>query len=215
MTDLAQVLVETTVVPIFGMPLPLSTPLGLAYLNASLRLEGMSVTPRDLAARVWREEKPLHNELFTLSLPPAGGYYGVRLPVVLAALEPDSFPEFQHLGEKIWAVATKFAQESHADLVLIHTVDANIPFAAAYGKAMRDKGAVVALGGPGMNLARVRQLMLAIGAADLTTTGEGEQVVVDIVRAVATGTPFSDIRGVSCLNHEQFVENPPFPLAGA
>lgn len=211
--DLSGVLVETAVVPIFGMPLPLCAPLGLAYLNASLRREGVRVQPRDLAARLWYQDNSLHKELFALSMPPAGGYYGVRLPVVLSALRPGGFPQFQDLGERIFATAEAFAQDSIADLVLIHTVDANIPFAAAYGQAMRRKGAVVVLGGPGMSLQRVRHLMLLTGATDMVVVGEGERVAIDVVRSVVTGEPWSKIRGVSCLLNGQLIENPPHPLA--
>jgi len=71
--------------------------------------------------------------------------------------------------------------------------------------------AVIALGGPHVTFT-VEETLATMPGADLVARGEGDQIIVDLARAVADGGGLEGVPGISFRRNGQIVENPPPPL---
>jgi len=66
---------------------------------------------------------------------------------------------------------------------------------------------VIALGGPHVTFT-VEETLATIPGADVVARGEGDQMIVDLVRAVASGSGLEGVPGISFRRDGQIVENP-------
>jgi len=73
-------------------------------------------------------------------------------------------------------------------------------------------GATIALGGPHVTFT-VEETLLTMPEVDVVARGEGDQIIVDLARAVAAGDGLEGVPGISYRYDGQIVENPVSPPA--
>ena len=173
-------------------------PLGLAQLNAVMRLAGRTPVYHDLSEWLRHDDPDFYAELVEIGFSPReGGFFGPD-PVLLgsAARIPGVF---HPLGEPlIQSVGKAVEHLGELDLVLMTAWDSNLPYVVALGTALRRKGVRVVCGGPGAALAPVRHALIRLGAADVVVLGEGEERLMPIVEALESGASLEAIAGL-CL----------------
>ncbi len=70
---------------------------------------------------------------------------------------------------------------------------------------------MIALGGPHVTFT-VEETLATMPGVDVVARGEGDQIIVDLARAVADGAGLEGVPGISFRRDGQIVENPPPPL---
>jgi len=110
-------------------------------------------------------------------------------------------------------LGTAIAQRK-PDLIGITVYTPWVPDVASAVRVARQAApeAVIALGGPHVTFTAEETLQTMPGA-DVVARGEGDQIIVDLARAVEAGEGFAGVPGVSYRQDGQIVENPaPLPL---
>ena len=92
-----------------------------------------------------------------------------------------------------------------ADLVGISTITSTAPRAYFYAKQISKKGIPVVLGGPHPTALPDE----ALKYADFVVRGEGEEVILPLVKAIETGRGFENIKGLSYKLFGKIIHNPP------
>lgn len=164
------------------------TPLGLAYLNGTLRKAGFTPEFFDINEEVRASAPVLHDQLADIGFSPdVGGFFGPDLPLLLelaGRLESDPKSLAQQLQRD---VATRLPALLHLDVAFLTLWDSNLYYVAALGLALKRQGVGVVLGGPGATLEGLRRLLIELEVADAVVMGEGEGRVVPLAHQFRLG----------------------------
>lgn len=92
-----------------------------------------------------------------------------------------------------------------AGVVMLSSITSTVPRAYDYAKIISDRGIPVVLGGPHPTALPDE----ALKYADFVVRGEGEEVVLPLVKAIETGKGFENIKGLSYKLFGKIIHNPP------
>lgn len=97
-----------------------------------------------------------------------------------------------------------WSEVSSADLVMISTITSTAPRAFEFAQGIKAKGIPVILGGPHPSALPGESLEFA----DFVVRGEGEKIILPLIKAIENGRGFEDIKGLSYKLFGQIFHNP-------
>ena len=97
-----------------------------------------------------------------------------------------------------------WAQVFAADVVMLSTITSTAPRAYDFAKNISNRGIPVVLGGPHPTALPDE----ALRYADFVVRGEGEEVVLPLIKAIETGRGFENIKGLSYKLFNKIIHNP-------
>lgn len=183
-----------------------SPPLGLTYINTVLKKAGHDVRCYDLIYFTLRDYEPFFAH-FRRLVNLAG--VGRRVTFLLNpeftffALYQDAFGDVKHLLpnepqlkaswvagammiNKLSAQWASMLLEGDPELILLSTYSSNLFSALPLARELKRRTtAPIVLGGPGVGLPEIYQLVLALGLADGVVVGEGEETVLELAQAIS------------------------------
>ncbi len=189
--------------PVFGQPPWQEVSLGLACLNGVLRGAGVETQWWLLCREMLATQPALHAAIDRASSSERGGLFTFDPALVLDCIEPGSFPLHADLGLRIRTfVETALAERVHPvpDAAFIYVSTSTAAAAAACGHALRSRGCFVAMGGPGVERLRARQLMVAAGACDVAIVRDGEPPVEALVEVSKKGGSLREVPSATFLD---------------
>ena len=180
--------VALVMAPVFGqLATPISLELGM--LQGALRRGGFDVSVLDVASRVRDEQQVLHDELQASGRPgPLGGTHAVDATLLVETLHPGYALAPAGLATRIRASArAELERMELPGVACLYVCESNVLYAAALAQRLRDDCVPVVLVGPGMSVGQSRDLLLALGLADVALIGDGEDRIVSVVAALLRG----------------------------
>jgi radical SAM superfamily enzyme YgiQ (UPF0313 family) len=185
--------------------------LGLCYVAAGLRSDGFDTRYHDLSEQHHRSGSDFYDALILRLSRHAGDMSDLpRLDLLGEVL----FPELADsaLATVIRAqVDEALARLGAARAVCISFNTLTSYFTAALGKALRQQGVVVLLGGPLAGYAPVADLLLHLGTTDALIAGDGDLHAGPALRALLAHQPPSDVPGARWLENGVAKTTPPAP----
>ncbi len=185
--------------------------LGLCYVAAGLRSHGFDTCFHDLSEQHHRAGSDFYDALILRLSRHAGDMSDLpRLDLLGEVL----FPELA--DSALAAVIRAQVDEALAHLGVARAACISFNtltsyFTAALGRALRQQGVVVLLGGPLAGYAPVADLLLHLGAADALIAGDGDLQAGPALRALLTHQPPREVPGARWLEDGVAKTNPPAP----
>lgn len=161
--------------------------LGLCAVAAGLRAAGLDTRYLDASERLHRQGRDAYDALILRLSERAGDMTDLpRLDLLGEVLFPgegDSPLAATLRGQ----VAETAAALDGAEVVGVTFNTLTAYAAAGLGRALRERGARVVVGGPMSGVPAVAHLLLRLGAADAVVAGEGDLVAAEVVAALVSG----------------------------
>jgi len=158
----------------------------------------MAATPRDLRILLVNPAGGGTYHAFNLTMPPLG--------ILMVAAHAERHGFTVAVDDRMVATRAEPFAPAGYDVVGIHADTARIGRALALAAAAKRAGAVVVMGGPHPTYAE--EEVLASGDVDFVVRGEGEQVFVELLRALRDGRPADDVRGLTFERAGRLVRTP-------
>ncbi|MDH5492749.1 MAG: radical SAM protein, partial [Myxococcales bacterium] len=175
--------------------------IGLAYLRAVLESERVETKLLDISASEGKAGTDFYDDII-LYLSRSVGDVGDGLDprLLMEVLHPDRFDEPSPLSQRIVErLDARFEEIAAAgDVFLLPVNIITYYFAAGLAHRLRAIGKRTAAGGPSTHFAPIRDLLLRCGSFDAVVEGEGEGIVVPLVRALG-GAGGGAIQGLGSL----------------
>ncbi len=185
--------------------------LGLCYVAAGLRSDGFDTRYHDLSEQHHRAGSDFYDALILRLSRHAGDMSDLpRLDLLGEVL----FPDFADstlasvIRTQVDEALDRLA-EARAVCVSFNTITSY--FTAALGRALRERGVVVLLGGPLAGYAPVADLFLHLGAANALVAADGDLHAGPALRALLANQPPRHVPGARWLENAVAKNNPPAP----
>lgn len=182
-----------------------SPPLGLTYISTVLREAGHDVNCYDLIHFTLRDYEPFFahfRRLVNLGIVGRRVTFLLNPEFTLFALYQDAFRDVKHLlPENLsiksgWVAGAMMLKqlsirwasmilEHDPEIIMLSTYSSNLFSTLPLALELKKKtSAPIILGGPGVGLVEIYQLVLATGIVDGIVVGEGERTVVELAQAI-------------------------------
>ena len=165
--------------------------IGLAYLQAVLERDGFTTTFHDISAVEHRAGTDFYDDYVLELSRGIGGDMGdgVDPGLLLQVVRPELFDRLSPVAEAIVRkVEQHLSAVSASGEVFLFSVNVLTQyFAAGLAARLRALGKRTAAGGPNLDFAPLRLLLLRCGAFDAVVRGDGEGVVTGLVERLARG----------------------------
>ncbi|MFH1621975.1 MAG: radical SAM protein [Candidatus Omnitrophota bacterium] len=200
--------------------------LGVGYINAVLRKNNHKVIPFDLEFLF----EAYNQKLFSRFIPLTMVYqekainkvhFFLRPEIIFSSLfgtsldmRKNSIPkeEREMIGsvKKYIPIFSELILKSQPEIILFSTTVMNLIFSLLLAQNLKKKtkGMPIIFGGVGVSTKQVQEVILRLKIVDYCILGEGEEVIIDLLRKVEAGIDVSKTPRVACLVKERFSYQP-------
>ncbi len=159
--------------------------IGLAYLQAVLEQAGQECILFDISLKEDSQKTDFYVDYIRYLSEGIGDMGDGPDPrILMQVTHPEWFPELLPISRTIREKASEYLERVYqaGDVYLFTVNTLTVYFAAAMARMIRERGGKTAAGGPNTGFAPLRSLLLHSGAFDAVVQGEGDGIVVDLIR---------------------------------
>lgn len=190
--------------------------IGLAYLQAVLEHSGQECILFDISLKEDLSKSDFYVEYIRYLSEGIGDMGDGPDPLILSQVtHPEWFPEILPISRTIRSKAEAYLDRVYqaGDVYLFTVNTLTVYFAAALAHMIRQRGGRTVAGGPNTGFAPLRQLLLRLGAFDAVVQGEGDAIVVDLVRWMRSELS-APPPGTHWIEQDHLHSLPPLPPVG-